>query len=395
MLQLDEAQALLLAEVETLPAERVAVRDAQDRYLAEPLVARRQQPAADLSAMDGYAIAAGDDAGPWTVIGESAAGHPFAGRLDNGQAVRISTGAVLPQGAGAVLLQENAARDGDRLRLDGRDGPSRRHIRRAGFDFAQGDVLLPAGTALGPAHLALALMAGHAELAVHAKPSLTVIDSGDELVRDPAEAVGARIPATNGAMIAAMARGLVSRCEQVGPVADSRDVLMARFAEARSDVIVITGGASVGDHDLVRPALEAWGAELAFWKVAIRPGKPLMVARKGPQTVLGLPGNPASAYVTALLFLLPLLRHLGGSREPLPQSLRLPLTVDLPEGGPRAELVRSLTGPDGVTPIMQRDSSAVAALAAADALIRRDIDAPAACAGDLVTVYLLRNGGTA
>lgn len=396
LLPLADAQALLLAQAKPLAEERVPLGDAQGRYLAEPLIARRTQPAADLSAMDGYAVKADDLSGPWAVIGESAAGHPFAasreGGLARSEAVRISTGAVMPEGAGAVLLQEDAVRDGDELRLRESGSPSPRHIRRAGFDFAQGDELRSAGRALGPVDLALARMAGLSDIAVRARARLTVIDCGDELVSDPAAAVGAHIPATNGAMIAAMAKELVSECRQIGPVGDSRDALIAAFADADradSDVLVISGGASVGNHDLVKPALQEWGASLAFWRVAMRPGKPLLVARKGRRIVLGLPGNPVSAYVTAFLFLLPLLRHFGGSATPFPPALRLPLTAPLSAGGTRTEFLRAIVGPEGVTPIMERDSSALCALARANGLIRRDIAAPETHENAFADVYLL------
>ncbi|MGZ3173883.1 MAG: molybdopterin molybdenumtransferase MoeA, partial [Croceibacterium sp.] len=180
-LPLAEAQARLLAQVESLPAESIGAERAIGRYIATPLRAARTQPAADLSAMDGYAMRADDVTGPWRVVGESAAGHPFGGELAPGETIRISTGALMPAGEGVVLLQENAARDGETLALNGQGEPIARHIRRAGFDFRSGDEVLGAGIRIGPAQLALALAAGHAELTVHTLPSLAVLDSGDEL----------------------------------------------------------------------------------------------------------------------------------------------------------------------------------------------------------------------
>lgn len=394
-LELREAQARLLAGIAPLPAEDVPAAEALGRCLAEPLRARRTQPAADLSAMDGYALRA-SGRGPWRVIGESAAGHPFAGAVGPGEAIRISTGALMPEGADAVLLQENATREGDTLSLNPDREPGARHIRRAGFDFRAGDALLPAGTRIGAGQLALAITAGLAQLSVHCRPSLAVIDCGDELSADPADLPAHRLPASNGAMLAGMCADLAGEIRRIGPIPDELAALEAAFAQASgANVIVTSGGASVGDHDLIRPALEAWGAEIDFWRVAMRPGKPLLVARKGEQIVLGLPGNPVSSYVTALLFLLPLLRALGGDTAPLPSPLWLPSGSDLPIGGSRLEFLRARFADGTVVPVGQQDSSALRALASANALIERPAHAPETKAGTPVPVYLLENGGVA
>jgi molybdopterin molybdotransferase len=395
-LPLAEAHKRLLGQVEPLIAETIPVHGALRRYLAAPLLAARTQPAADLSAMDGYAMRVDDLSGPWRVIGESAAGHPFGGGLQPGEAIRISTGALMPSGGGVVLLQENAARDGDSLALNGQGEPTARHIRRAGFDFREGDEVIPAGTRIGSARLALALAAGHGELPVHALPSLAVLDSGDELAADPAACAPHQIPASNGAMLAAMAAPHVSAIRRLGPVPDRLEAMLAALDDAAdADVIVASGGASVGDHDLVRPALEQWGATIDFWRVAMRPGKPLLVARRGRQWVLGLPGNPVSSYVTAFLFLLPLLRALGGARDPLPRRLTMRLGGDLPAVGERTEFVRARFAGDSLVPVAEQDSSALAALARADALIERPAGAPAAVPGSPVAAYWLENGGNA
>ncbi len=343
-LPLAEAQARLLAQVEPLPIETVAAQKAIGRYLAKPLLARRAQPTADLSAMDGYAVRADDPAGPWRVVGESAAGHPFEGELADGEAIRISTGALMPAGDCAVLLQENATRDGDRLALNGEGEPSARHVRRAGFDFRNREGVMAAGTRVGPAQLALAIASGHVELPVRVLPSLAVLDSGDELSADPTACAPHQIPASNGPMLAAMAAPHAGAIARLGPVPDNLDAILAALDEAAdADVIVTSGGASVGDHDLVRPALEQWGATIDFWRVAMRPGKPLLVARRGRQWILGLPGNPVSSYVTAFLFLLPLLRALGGARHPLPRGVPMRLGAALPAAGSRMEFVRART----------------------------------------------------
>jgi molybdopterin molybdotransferase len=395
-LPLAEAQARLLAQVEPLAAQTVASERAIGRYLAAPLLAVRTQPAADLSAMDGYATRADDVTGPWRVIGESAAGHPFGGELALGEAIRISTGAMMPPGDGVVLLQENAAREGDTVSLNGVGEPTARHIRRAGFDFRHGDEVLAAGTRIGPAQLALALAAGHGELPIYTLPSLAILDSGDELAADPAACAPHQVPASNGAMLAAMAAPFASSIMRLGPVADRLDTMLAALEKAADvDVVVTSGGASVGDHDLVRPALERWGAEIDFWRVAIRPGKPLLVARRGRQWVIGLPGNPVSSYVTAFLFLLPLLRALGGARDPLPRRLTMRLGTGLPSAGERTEFVRARLDGDSLVPVVEQDSSALAALARAEALVERPAYAPAAMAGALVTAYWLENGGSA
>ena len=311
-----------------------------------------------------------------------------------GEAVRISTGALMPDGADAVLLQENAARDGDTLSLNGEGEPAERHIRRAGFDFRLGDTLLPAGARIGAGQLALAIAAGNAQLAVHRRPSVAVLDSGDELADDPADLAPHRIPASNGAMLVAMCAGLTRAIRRIGPVADSLEALAGALERAGdTDVIVTSGGASVGDHDLVRPALEAWGARIDFWRVAMRPGKPLLVARKGGQIVLGLPGNPVSSYVTAFMFLLPLLRALGGDGNPLPRPVVLPAGADLPAAGPRREFMRARVAVGTVTPLAQQDSSALRSLALANALMERPANAAQTKAGTPVPAYLLENGG--
>ena len=396
-LPLDQAQQRLLALAAPLGAETVAVGESLGRYLAAPVKALRTQPAADLSAMDGYAVHE-PVSGFWRVVGESAAGRPYAEQLEVGHAVRISTGALMPGGATAVLLQEDAVREQNHLAPIKGAEPSPRHIRRRGFDFAEGDAVLESGTRIGPAQLALAIAAGHGArvLEVGRRPRVAVIDSGDELALDAALWDDHKLPASNGAMIVATVALLVDSVERLGPVPDRMDALAEALSAAEdADVIVTTGGASVGDHDLVRPALQAWGAEIDFWRVAMKPGKPLLVARRGTQIVLGLPGNPVSSYVTAFLFLLPLLRHLAGATEPFPQALRLPLGAEMPAVGQRIEFVRAHLIDGAAVPLGSQDSSALRTLAASNALIRREIGAPQAAAGELVPVYPLENGGIA
>lgn len=398
MLGLEEAQARLLALAAPLDPVEVPVDDAFGRYLAAPLVARRTQPPADLSAMDGFALRAADLPGPWQVIGESACGHPFAGTVGPGQAIRIATGALMPAGADMVLLQEDCTRTDDRLHLTGTppDPPSK-HIRRTGMDFREGAELLTAGTRIGPAQAGLALAAGYREVPVRRLPRLAIIDSGDELASDPANCAIHQIPASNGAMLAMLARSaLTCEVERIGPVPDRLDLIeQALERAAGADVIVTSGGASVGDHDLIRPALLSWRAQLDFWKVAIKPGKPIMLARRGDQLIVGLPGNPVSSHVTAYLFLLPLLRRLAGSAAPLPQPVEAISAVPLAAGGSRREFLRARWDGRLADPRQNQDSGALGSLASSNALIDRPANAPALPAGSPVPVYLLENGGIA
>lgn len=398
LLPVAEAQARLLALAVPLPIERVPVADAVGRYLAEPLVARRTQPAGDLSAMDGYALRVADLPGPWRVIGESACGHPFSGAVGTSEAVRIATGALMPAGADMVLMQEDTARDGQALALTGTPpDPPTKHIRRRGMDFTEGAELLAAGSRLGPAQLALALGSGHSRIAVRRSPRIAVIDSGDELVSDPECCEAHQVPASNGLMLAALAASAVPcSVERIGPVPDRLEALAKALASVeQADVVVTSGGASVGDHDLIRPALDAWGASLDFWKVAIKPGKPLMVASRGGQIVVGLPGNPVSSHVTAFFFLLPLLRALLGAADPLPRPVVALAAEDLPPGGPRHEFLRGHWDGRQVTARLNQDSGALGALAAGNALIDRPVAAPAVKAGEAVSLYPIQNGGIA
>ncbi|MGH6743423.1 molybdopterin molybdotransferase MoeA [Novosphingobium sp.] len=398
---LEEAQARLLALVEPRPVEHVDIDGALGRYLAAPLLARRVQPAADISAMDGYAVSEGDLSGPWQVIGESAAGRPFGAAVDPGQAVRISTGALLPENARAVILQEDVDRDGDHLALTGEaPSPGHKHVRFRGMDFADGAPLLAPGALIGPAQAGLAISAGHRHLAVRRRPRLTVIDSGDELSGDPECCAAHQIPASNGAMLTALARSVPVDANRNGPIPDDLDALVAAFdAAADADVIVTSGGASVGDHDLLRPALEKWGAEIDFWRVAIKPGKPLMVATRQTagrrQLVIGLPGNPVSSLVTAYFFVLPVLRAFLGAAQPLPRAIATRLSAPLRTGGARREFLRGSWDGEAVHALSLQDSGALSSLAASNVLIDRSAHALAADRGDPVQVFLLQNGGIA
>ena len=306
--------------------------------------------------------------------------------------------AALAAGADMVLMQEDAAREGDSLRLTGTPpDPLGKHIRRTGNDFAAGAMLLPAGARLGPAQLGLVLSAGHSHVAVRRPPRVVVIDSGDELCDDAGRCAVHQIPASNGIMLEALVRHAVP-CEvtRIGPVADRMEALAAALADAEhADVVVTSGGASVGDHDLIRPALAEWGAALDFWKVAIKPGKPIMLATRGRQMVVGLPGNPVSSHVTAFLFLLPLLRAMLGAADPLPRPIAATAAEALPAGGPRQEFLRAAFDGSSATSRLNQDSGALGSLARANALIDRPANAPAVEPGGAISLYLVENGGIA
>ncbi|WP_408591159.1 molybdopterin molybdotransferase MoeA [Novosphingobium sp.] len=393
-LSLPEAQARLLALAPLVPTEQRPVDDCRGYYLCHDLTALRTQPAAPLSAMDGFALRSGDLPGPWCIVGESAAGRPFDRSLGTGEAVRISTGAVVPPDADMVLIKEDATVEGVRVHLTGMaPDPTERHIRPRGMDFAQDKLLLSAGTRLGPAQIALAIAAGHETLTVRRALDLVVIDSGDELAVPGTSLLPHQIPASNGPMLAAMAASQPVRIRRIGPVPDRLDALADAFAQAAgADLIVTSGGASVGDHDLLRPALEAAGATIDFWRVGIKPGKPLMVARRGAQLILGLPGNPAASFVTGFLFMLPLMRASLGAAEPLPRTTAALLAEPMTAGGSRQEFLRAHWDGRLVTLDSLQDSGALGPLARANALVVRDARSPAVPAGGEVPVYLLDFG---
>jgi molybdopterin molybdotransferase len=387
LLPLAEAWSRLRALAAPLPAEQVALAAAAGRWAAADIHARRTQPSADLSAMDGYAIRFGDLPGPWRVIGESAAGRAFGGKAQTGEAVRIFTGAPLPPGTDTVLVQEEAAREGGTLHLAG-EGPATlgRNVRRRGLDFSEGDLLIHAGERLTPSRLALAGTAGHAELPVRRKVRVAIAATGDELVPPGASVGEAQLPETNRLMLSAQLADLPIDLIDLGILADRREVLERAFRAIDADVLVTSGGASVGDHDLVRPSLEAAGAVIDFWRIALRPGKPMMAGRLGDAIVLGLPGNPVSAFVTALLFVRPLVAHLAGAADPLPRTRSATLGEPLPQNGERTDYLRAEIRNGRVLASTLQDSSMLQTLARATCLIVREPQAPAAQIGDSVEI---------
>ena len=392
-----EALARILDNVTPVATETVPSEAAHGRVLASPLAARLTQPPFHASAMDGYAVRAADiKAIPSALrlVGESAAGHPFTGTVAAGEAVRIFTGAPIPAGADAVVIQENTAREGDTVRIvEGQ--ADRDHIRPRGSDFAAGDELLHPGRLLGPRELSLAAAMGHGAVPVYRRPRVGVLATGDELVA-PGETPGVgQIVASNHLGVADLARRAGAEVALLGIARDTRESLDAHIAQASDcDILVTIGGASVGDHDLVGPALAARGLSLSFWKIAMRPGKPLMFGALGPQRVMGLPGNPVSALVCARVFLVPLVAALLG-RPPKTEIARSARTTQrIAANGPRTHYMRGITGTaaDGsleVTPVPSQDSSLLSPLARADVLIVHEANAGAVEPGGAVTVLAL------
>jgi molybdopterin molybdotransferase len=387
LLPLAQAWSQLFALASRLPIEQVPLADGAGRWAAADLHALRTQPSADLSAMDGYAIRFAELPGPWRVVGESAAGRAFAGDVRPGEAVRIFTGAPVPPGVDTVMVQEEAAREGDTLRLSG-EGPAThgRNVRRRGLDFSEGDLLVGAGERLTPARLALAGTAGHGTVAVRRKVRVAIAATGDELVPPGATVGEAQLPETNRLMLAAQIADLPVEVIDLGILPDRQEVLEAAFRGVDADLLVTSGGASVGDHDLVRPALEAAGATIHFWRIALRPGKPVMAGRLGDTIVLGLPGNPVSAFVTALLFVRPLVAHLAGAADPLPATRTATLGEPLAANGERTDYLRAeIRGGRAFASTLQ-DSAMLRTLARATCLIVREAHAAAAQTGDSVEI---------
>lgn len=399
LLPVDEALERILAGLDRLAPETVPLAEAGGRVLAGPLRALRTQPPFDSSAMDGYAVRAADLAGVparLRVIGESAAGKRYKGAIGPGEAVRIFTGAPLPEGADTILIQENArALDNGEIEA-GESVAEGRHIRRAGLDFAEGDLVLDDGRALDAAALSLAAAANHATLPVVRRPLVAVMATGNELVLPGDEPGPDQIVASNAYGVAALARSDGAETVDLGIVRDDRQAIaqaVHKAREAGADVIVTLGGASVGEHDLVQGVLADEGMALDFWKVAMRPGKPLLFGRLDEVRVLGLPGNPVSSLVCAHLFVRPLVARLGGHVHN-PDIRMARLASGLRENDQRRDYVRGTVEPtpDGLLaqPFTSQDSSMLTALAQANALIIREPFAPAAAAGDGCRVLMMR-----
>ncbi len=389
--------------------ETIPVTQAFGRTLAQDLLAQRTQPPVALSAMDGYAVRAADIANiPSTLslAGESAAGHSFAGKVLPGSCVRIFTGAPVPDGADTVVIQENVVRDGSSITILSATAKGR-HIRAAGIDFSAGERLLPAGTRLDAASLSLAAAMNHSEISVRKRPRIGILATGDELVAPGSSLTQSQIIASNNLAVGAIANEAGTEVFDLGIAVDQIDVIADKIQQARDldlDVLVTLGGASVGDHDLVQKALLEHGVTPDFWRIAMRPGKPMMFGKlpgsgKSPiseMKILGLPGNPVASYVCALIFLKPLLRALVDDpdagrdwSEPAVLGRDLPAN-DKRQDYLRATLVFSQTALPVVTPFALQDSSILSSLAKADALLIREPFAPAEKMGNLCRILRLK-----
>lgn len=384
MISVEEALARCLALVAPLPPETVPLAEAAGRWMCVPAVATLDQPPFAASAMDGYAVPGNPAPGDtFLVIGEAGAGHAFHGTVGPGQAVRIFTGAPLPRGASRVIIQEDVVREGDRIIL--RKGlDSATHIRPPGQDFRAGDSLSP--RRLRPNDLALLAAMNIPAVQTRRKPVVALIATGDELVMPGEIPAPDQIIASNGFALKALveAEGGEARLLPIARDNEAELLTVLSLAEG-ADLIVTIGGASVGDHDLVGKVA---GLEHSFWKLALRPGKPLMAGRLNGVPMLGLPGNPVSAIVCGHLFLLPMVRAMLGDPSPAPQPRKARLTVGLPANGPRAHYMRARLAPGdglpGIAPFDRQDSALLSILGQADALLIRPVDAPACRAGDTV-----------
>jgi molybdopterin molybdotransferase len=386
-----DALAAILAGAEPLPEEIVALDVCHHRVLARDLPALRTQPPQAMSAMDGYAVRsadASDVSARFKVIGEVAAGRPFDKTVGRGEAVRIFTGGVIPAGADAVVIQEDTIVDGEHITIT-EAASAGRHIRRAGIDFKQGDVLLLKGTHLTDRHLSLAAGMNYPALAVRRRPKVAVLATGDELVMPGAPLGAGQIVYSNGYALRALARQEGAETVDLGIAADTMEATtngIRRARECGADILITTGGASVGDHDLVKRSLEAEGVSMAFWRIAMRPGKPMMHGRLGDMRVIGLPGNPVSSYVCGFLFLAPLIRKLSGREDFAHIKETALLGRDVPVNDIREDYLRARLDmrEDGAliaTPVNHQDSSLLGNLAAARALVIRPPFAEAAKAG--------------
>ncbi len=390
----DEARARMLARVRPLAAEIAPLDAALGRVLRDEVTAARDQPPFAASAMDGWAVRDADvGSGSLRIVGESAAGRGWAGTLGVGEAVRISTGAPVPEGADRVVMQEQATRDGDRVSIGLMTGADR-FVRPCGADFASGDVLLTPGVRLDPWRIALAASTGRSELAVGARPRVVVVPTGDEIAEPGAVPGPWQIHDAAGAGLAAWFAMRGCLVERSLPLPDDLSAVTAALGGIACDLLVTIGGASVGDHDLVKPAFAALGLELVVEGVAVRPGKPTWFGvLPGGGLVLGLPGNPVSAMVCAELFGGAIVAALEGA-APTRSRMRARLGSAMPANGPREHYARAVIGRDAERGFVadaapDQDSSLMSVLAAAGGLIRRAPHAPAAEAGDVVEFLLL------
>lgn len=395
MLSVAEALERVLAGAEPLDMETVPLTEAHERVLAVDLAAKLTQPPFPSSAMDGYAVRRADVGtlpAHLKIIGESAAGRPFPGKVSNGETVRIFTGACVPDGADAIVIQENVTAENGLATI--REISAESHIRKAGVDFTAGQVLLRAGHRLNARGLMLAAQMNYPDLPVHRRPHAAILASGDELLPPGSTLSAGQIISSIPTGLAAMLHKAGARVTQLGIARDTIGSLLEHIEASRgADLLITIGGASVGDHDLVRPALEKSGFNIDFHKVAMRPGKPLMLGTRGNQRVLGLPGNPVSAMICATIFILPLIAALSGDKDFTQNEEWVPLAAPMAENGPRTHYMRatlsSQNGARKVEAMPSQDSSLTATLARANCLIVHEANAPALAAGETVRILPL------
>ena len=397
LISVEEARARILAALPLLGAETVAIQSAHGRVTAEDLSARLTHPPDPVSAMDGYALRSAD-VGPMPLrlrkIGVSRAGERFKGQLEPGACIRIFTGAVIPEGADVIALQEDADEAGDEVILR-EVAPPGRFIRRAGLDFSTGQLLVPAGRPLTARDIGLLASSGHGEVQVRRRPRVAILSTGDELVAPGAIPGPDQIVGSNGVALAAAVESWGAQAVEIGIAADETGAIAEASDQAQgADILITSGGASAGDHDLVQAGFAERDFKTDFWRIAMRPGKPLMFGHVGELPVLGVPGNPVSALVCAMLFLRPALRKMLGMAETLPGFDRARLTVamganDKREEYGRGRLERAADGGLLVTPFGAQDSAMQKLLADADCLIRRAPHAVAAAEGEEVEVIRL------
>lgn len=400
MLSVEQARRRILEHLQPLGGETVSLAQGLGRVLAEDVTARLTQPPVAVSAMDGYAVRASDAAAvpaTFTVIGEAPAGGAFAGQVGRGQAVRIFTGGPLPQGADAVVIQEDTERQGDSVTVK-EAAVAKQNIRDAGIDFRAGQTLLKHGRMLSARDIALAAAANHAWLSVGRRPRIAILATGDELVR-PGETIGPnQIVSSNGPGLAAFVRACGGEAIDLGIAPDDPQRLRDIASHASGvDMLITIGGASVGDYDLVQKELSRIGLTVDFWKIAMKPGKPLMFGDFNGIPMIGLPGNPVSALVCAILYLRPAILALQGSGDTALPMARAKLTQSLKANNFREDFLRATLSQGGhgetlVTPLPVQDSSMLSALAQADCLIRRPPDAPPCDAGEWVPILPLGGG---
>ncbi|MTI16652.1 molybdopterin molybdenumtransferase MoeA [Rhodobacteraceae bacterium RKSG542] len=399
LISIEHALEQLLGGLATKDSELVSLADAGGRTLAEDIKATRTHPPFSASAMDGYAVVAADTLDPKNpikVIGEIAAGSSFSGTMKAGEALRIFTGAPVPEGADAILIQENATRDGDTL-FANEPVSKDKFIRPKGLDFSKDDTLLARGQKLGFRELSLAASMNHAALPVFKKPLVAILANGDELV-EPGKIPGPnQIVASNQVGVAELARSCGADTLMLGIAPDDQQAIGEKVAQAiaaKADILVTLGGASVGEHDLIKDVLGDAGMNLEFWRIAMRPGKPLMAGSLGPMKVLGLPGNPVSSLVCSLLFLQPMLGKLTGAQDAQSHITLATLGADMEANDLRQDYIRATLEEkaDGsliVTPFSKQDSSMLALFTRSDALIIRKPFAEPAKRGEIVEIVQL------